>query len=172
MRWRSWRRGCGRNTWRGEGPVSTAPQAGPLKLRRPVTGGWWNLERSCIGFPRYAQDHRGREVDGVQGPADGPSGVPGQWHASAALLLSPGVVDRRFLPDLPCRSRGTAEAGAFVPDAGAGWDGGAHQLTQGDREPEAGDGIPAGESPAGLPGVRPGGGMRTSGLQLRVWAER
>ena len=43
-----------------------------------------------------------------------------------------------------------------VPDAGARRDGRPRQEHQGDRQSEAGDGVPADQPPARLPGLRPG----------------
>src|SRR5688500_7865673 len=100
----------------------------------------------------------------MQGPADGPSGVPGCGHCAAALLLSSGIDDPGVVQDLSGRSRGIAQAGAVLPDAGARWDDRALEITEGDRESEAGDGVSADQSPAGLSGVRSGGRMLFAGL--------
>ena len=45
------------------------------------------------------------------------------------------------------------------------------KVLQGHRQSEAGDGIPADQSPAGLPGVRSGGRVLAAGLFLPVWPE-
>ncbi|CAA9413714.1 MAG: NADH-ubiquinone oxidoreductase chain G, partial [uncultured Phycisphaerae bacterium] len=112
----------------------------------------------------YGRRHHARRQAG----SDDPPGLQRGRRGHPPVLLPPGAVDRRVLPDLPGRGRGDAQARAGLPDAGPGGDGRPRQELQGDRQPEAGHGVPADQPPARLPGVRPGRRVPAAGLLVRL----
>ena len=120
----------------------------------------------------------GTQIDFEPGTVGPPAGL-GSWHRDPALLLPRFPQRAGELSHLPGRdlaaqppqrqqARIPREAGAHLLHPGGGRHGGLHQHPPCDRQPEGGDGTPAGQPPCGLPGLRPGRRVPPAGLLLPV----
>ena len=111
------------------------------------------------------QGHRGRGRDHAD------PGLRAGGRGDPALLLSRAPVDRRQLPHVPGRGAGHAEAGGLLrhgrqrsaPQQGRQPQDHQHQDADGEEGARRRDGVPAHQSPARLPDLRPGRGVRPAG---------
>ena len=127
-------------------------------------GGVWDL--------RHEQDHHRRQGARPSAGIYAAAGLRGGGRRDSALLLSRAPVDRRQLPDVPRRGEGrAAEADRLLRDGGARSAprpegraaGGRDQLADGRQGAPRRDGVPADQSSARLPDLRPGRRMRSAG---------
>ena len=81
----------------------------------------------------------------------------------AALLLPRQAAHRGQLPHVPGRGGEGAQADAGLRHAGDGRHEDPHPVAEGHRGPEGDDGVPADQSSAGLPDLRPGRRVRAAG---------
>ncbi len=148
-------RSSGRSSRNTSGP-------GTMRSRTQSTRGCWHAHPddrrpADRGVPRVQHGHPG-------------CGEARDFHP--ALLLSPWAFHRRKLPDLPGGGGEEPEAPDRLQHAGDRRDGGAHQERQGRGWPARRVGIPPGQPPARLPGLRPVGRMRPPELLHELRALR
>ena len=84
------------------------------------------------------------------------------------LLRAQAGPARGRLPHVPGGDRGHAEAADLLLHAGEGGHGGDHHVRPREARPGGGRGVPAGEPPARLPGVRQGRRVPAAGHLLRL----
>ena len=114
--------------------------------------------------PTIGQHRSQRRADeGAQGPDDDPgrrTRTTSTCRASATTRSSPIAANCRMCL---VESREGAEADAGLRDAGRRRHEGLHEVAEGDRRAEGGDGVPADQSSARLPDLRPGRRVRAAG---------
>ena len=141
---------------------ATAPWSGPA---------WrWSRERAArqpepAAGPRHRLHRRGG-ADRAQGLDDHPGRRQGR-HRDPAFLLPRQAGGGGQLPHVPGRYRSGralgAQAVAGLRHPGHGRVEGVHPQREGAAVPAQRDGVPAGQPPARLPGLRPGRRVRTAG---------
>ncbi len=121
-----------------------------------------SADRAACRPQRRQRRGQRRAAQGAQRPDDHRGDGPGR-DLRAAVLLSPEAVDRGELPHVPRRGREGAEAAAGLRDARRRGHEDLHALEAGDLGAESDDGVPAHQSSARLPDLRPGRRVRAAG---------